>query len=549
MGSTQPARDTRSPPGAVSLGAQGLSQTNNASFSSRYTTSPSAERRSFETGSPPHHHAQGMRDGPSTALPTLLLRRLPPNMHQEALYSMMLFADDFQNTRFVEANDEQGFQSAVAEFRSVEGAREAQNRLHGKQNAISGARMIVDLLSPGVALPNPLNTEVAVDGLGIRRQLSNPTSSRAGSNSGPRQSSRYFHSMGEKINANTMPPAQVDGEETPMFSPRSPHSNSFREHMRQTGKSMISEDADDETGELLKDPVAYARSNPQGSTVRRSNSGAQHPVSRMGGLSLNTAQNKPSNGVMMSPTGGAYTNNMSHQAVSPSAELPNPLMSNGIAPISPTNSGYPISPTHMPQRHLPPANPADQNPPCNTLYVGNLPIDTSEDELKAIFSKQRGYKRLCFRTKHNGPMCFVEFEDVSFATKALNELYGHTLHNSVKGGIRLSFSKNPLGVRTGQASALNPGSPLGSPGSAGGFGGPGAFSGVSGPPPGLGAPPGLNSPPMSAGVPGSAAANNGGFAQFFGPSSPPLGSSGGPGNGRYGGYMNNQHLGHIGTGP
>ncbi|CAI4218224.1 unnamed protein product [Parascedosporium putredinis] len=90
-----------------------------------------------------------------------------------------------------------------------------------------------------------------------------------------------------------------------------------------------------------------------------------------------------------------------------------------------------------------PVNPADQNPPCNTLYVGNLPIDTSEEELKAIFSKQRGYKRLCFRTKQNGPMCFVEFEDVSFATKALHELYGQPLHNSVKGGIRLSFSKNP----------------------------------------------------------------------------------------------------------
>src|SRR5271170_7250071 len=84
---------------------------------------------------------------------------------------------------------------------------------------------------------------------------------------------------------------------------------------------------------------------------------------------------------------------------------------------------------------MPPnSNPADQNPPCNTLYVGNLPMDTSEEELKALFQKQRGYKRLCFRTKSNGPMCFVEFEDTSFATKALNELYGHPLHNSVKGG-------------------------------------------------------------------------------------------------------------------
>ncbi|KAI9820070.1 MAG: cell cycle RNA binding protein whi3 [Phylliscum demangeonii] len=183
-------------------------------------------------------------------------------------------------------------------------------------------------------------------------------------------------------------------------------------------------------------------------------------------------------------------------------------------------AGYALpGPSHYQRAHYPPVNPADQNPPCNTLYVGNLPIDTSEDELKAMFSKQRGYKRLCFRTKQNGPMCFVEFEDVSFATKALNELYGHPLHNSVKGGIRLSFSKNPLGVRTGQAAgggvglglglglgalstlgagAPGPGSGLGA--GAGGLASP-SFLSATGPPPGLAAPPGLHGPggPMTAG--------------------------------------------------
>ena len=94
-----------------------------------------------------------------------------------------------------------------------------------------------------------------------------------------------------------------------------------------------------------------------------------------------------------------------------------------------------------------PADLTDQNPPCNTLWVGNLSMDTSEDELKAVFSSQRGYKRLCFRTKQNRPMCFVEFEDTSQATEALYELHGYKLHGSNESGIRLSFSKNPLGVR------------------------------------------------------------------------------------------------------
>ncbi|KIL00530.1 hypothetical protein PAXRUDRAFT_48147, partial [Paxillus rubicundulus Ve08.2h10] len=106
-----------------------------------------------------------------------------------------------------------------------------------------------------------------------------------------------------------------------------------------------------------------------------------------------------------------------------------------------------------------PRNPlVDQNPPINTLYVGNLPAGAVgggypanylEDSLRELFSRRPGYRKLCFRQKSNGPMCFVEFEDVQYATKTLNELYGNTLGGLVKnGGIRLSYSKNPLGVRT-----------------------------------------------------------------------------------------------------
>ncbi|CAG8583099.1 8_t:CDS:2 [Ambispora leptoticha] len=109
-------------------------------------------------------------------------------------------------------------------------------------------------------------------------------------------------------------------------------------------------------------------------------------------------------------------------------------------------SGFSSSPLSIPGFR--PPNPADQNPPCNTLYVGNLPMNTLEDELKEMFSKCPGYKRMCFRTKQNGPMCFVEFEDVHYATQAMAELNGNLLSNSIKGGIRLSFSKNPLGVRS-----------------------------------------------------------------------------------------------------
>ncbi|KAI8580130.1 hypothetical protein K450DRAFT_280124 [Umbelopsis ramanniana AG] len=104
-------------------------------------------------------------------------------------------------------------------------------------------------------------------------------------------------------------------------------------------------------------------------------------------------------------------------------------------------------------------NLTDQNPPCNTLYVGNLPPNTKEDELRQIFSRCMGYKRLCFRSKANGPLCFVEFDDVVRATQAMSELNGYILSNSLKGGIRLSFSKNPLFTKpvSNSPTALLPG--------------------------------------------------------------------------------------------
>lgn len=77
---------------------------------------------------------------------------------------------------------------------------------------------------------------------------------------------------------------------------------------------------------------------------------------------------------------------------------------------------------------------SDQNnPPCNTLYVGNLPMNASEDELRTLFVQAPGYKRMSFRQKPNGPMCFVEFENCDYAAAAMDDLYGTMLTNSTKG--------------------------------------------------------------------------------------------------------------------
>ncbi|EJD53629.1 hypothetical protein AURDEDRAFT_110433 [Auricularia subglabra TFB-10046 SS5] len=120
-------------------------------------------------------------------------------------------------------------------------------------------------------------------------------------------------------------------------------------------------------------------------------------------------------------------------------------------PASPVSGGSSVT-TNANMR----PNVTDQNPPINTLYVGNLPTSPPpgyppnqlEESLRMLFQRCPGFRKLCFRQKSNGPMCFVEFEDVQYASRAMQDLYGDTLNGLVKNGIRLSYSKNPLGVRT-----------------------------------------------------------------------------------------------------
>ncbi|KAI8385635.1 hypothetical protein BD560DRAFT_363726 [Blakeslea trispora] len=90
----------------------------------------------------------------------------------------------------------------------------------------------------------------------------------------------------------------------------------------------------------------------------------------------------------------------------------------------------------------------DQNPPCNTLYVGNLLANTNMEEIRTLFSACNGYKRMSYRQKIQGPMCFIEFEDVLFAFQAMHQYQGYRLSTSTKSGIRLSFAKNPLFIKS-----------------------------------------------------------------------------------------------------
>ncbi|KAA8567756.1 hypothetical protein EYC84_008223 [Monilinia fructicola] len=217
-------------------------------------------------------------------------------------------------------------------------------------------------------------------------------------------------------------------------------------------RSLINNDTvdDDETGELLKDPVAYAENGAASIQARRPTNPQIPITSRLAGLSL-TTKNAAGPAPMPSYTSQQVMPPMTH------ANTMSPVtLGNGGPPVN-----YQLGSQHYQRHSFPPVNPADQNPPCNT-FVGI-----------SAFASGPSKTAQCV---------FVEFEDVSFATKALHELYGHPLHNSIKGGIRLSFSKNPLGVRSGQGMATA--------GPANASGGMHACT-ANGPPPGLSAPPGL----------------------------------------------------------
>ncbi|KAM0464658.1 hypothetical protein ACHAPV_002492 [Trichoderma viride] len=91
---------------------------------------------------------------------------------------------------------------------------------------------------------------------------------------------------------------------------------------------------------------------------------------------------------------------------------------------------------------------------CSTLFVYNLPSEVSEEELKAVFSKQQGYKRVFSKATQNFPLSFVEFDSTSSAMKAVLDLHGkpQSLKNG-KGSVFLSFATNFLSqiseLRTG----------------------------------------------------------------------------------------------------
>lgn len=116
--------------------------------------------------------------------------------------------------------------------------------------------------------------------------------------------------------------------------------------------------------------------------------------------------------------------------------------------------GYPVPPLAMtapaplppPGGYAPVQNTKD-NPPCNTLFIGNLGENTVEEELRGIFSVRPGFKQMKMLRQERNTVCFIEFEDVGTAVNVHQTLQGAVIPSSGRGGMRIQYSKNPFGKR------------------------------------------------------------------------------------------------------
>uniref|UniRef100_A0A2P2JXT3 Uncharacterized protein MANES_03G081700 n=1 Tax=Rhizophora mucronata TaxID=61149 RepID=A0A2P2JXT3_RHIMU len=157
-------------------------------------------------------------------------------------------------------------------------------------------------------------------------------------------------------------------------------------------------------------------------------------------------------------TGGDYTHT-AYTAPSPFHPPPAPVWAphGYMAPAPPPYdpyAGYPVpqvpmpapAPMPAPSSYVPVQNTKD-NPPCNTLFIGNLGENINEDELRGLFSVQPGFKQMKILRQERHTVCFIEFEDVNTATNVHRTLQGAVIPSSGSVGMRIQYSKNPFGKR------------------------------------------------------------------------------------------------------
>ena len=97
----------------------------------------------------------------------------------------------------------------------------------------------------------------------------------------------------------------------------------------------------------------------------------------------------------------------------------------------------------------------DLGVPIDTIMISNISLSTTEENLSTIMNGFAGYKRS--KLINNGKFCtaWVQFEDVKGAEAAINSLNGSSTLALDAQGLRVAFSKKPMGV-PGRATLAGP---------------------------------------------------------------------------------------------
>ncbi|KAK1608660.1 hypothetical protein QYE76_032333 [Lolium multiflorum] len=111
----------------------------------------------------------------------------------------------------------------------------------------------------------------------------------------------------------------------------------------------------------------------------------------------------------------------------------NPYAAYPVPPV-PMTSPSPVPPT----AYAPVQNTKD-NPPCNTLFIGNLGETVVEEELRGLFCLQPGFKQMKVLRQDRNTVCFIEFEDVGSASAVHHTLQGAVIPSSGRGGMRIQY--------------------------------------------------------------------------------------------------------------
>ncbi|WMV22565.1 hypothetical protein MTR67_015950 [Solanum verrucosum] len=149
-------------------------------------------------------------------------------------------------------------------------------------------------------------------------------------------------------------------------------------------------------------------------------------------------------------TGGDYTHS-GYSSPSPFHPPPAPVwaphgyITQAPPPYNPYG-GYPVAhmpmaapaPVPAPSSYAPVQNTKD-NPPCNTLFIGNLGENINEEELRGLISGQPGFKQMKVLRQERHTVCFIEFEDVNSATNVHHSLQGAVIPSSGSVGMRIQY--------------------------------------------------------------------------------------------------------------